>query len=278
MRRLAVPFLVLFCVTTLSGCAILSKIFGGLFEKPKLAFKNVALSQASLSDATVELTWTLSNPNPVGLEIAAVDYAFFVEDKQVVAGSPRKGLTVAADGKSELNFPANVKFADIVPVVQTFLNKDSAKYAAKGSIGFNTPIGLIKFPLSKQGVFDVPKLPQVQFQTPTITNLTATSATIDIPLKVTNKNAFPLPVDLITGGLNIAGASVGSIKTSSIGSLTAKGTQTVSLPLTINFASALQAANAIRQGRARIAFDGSLKSGSVALPLSFAQNVNFKKR
>lgn len=277
MRRVVLPLLLITSVTTLSGCALLSQIFGGIFKKPSLAFKSASLANASLSDATVNLTWTLTNPNPVGLEVAAIDYAFFVEDKQVVAGKPRRGLDIGAEKRSDLVFPANVKFQDIAPVVQTFLTKDTAKFKASGSIGFQTPIGIINFPLAKEGTFAVPKLPQVRFLVPKITNITTSGATIEFPLQVTNKNAFPLPVDLIAGGLNIAGANVGSIRTQSIGSLTAQGTQTVNLPLTVNFASALSAANAIRQGRATVAFDGSLKSGSVAMPLKFSQNLNFTR-
>lgn len=277
MRRALLPLVLILSVVTLSGCAFLSQLFGGVFQKPRLSFKNASLASASLSDATVNLTWTLSNPNPIGLEIASIDYAFFVEGKQVVAGKPPRGLDIGAEKRTELVFPANVKFADIVPVVQTFLEKDTAKFKASGTIGFQTPIGVLRFPLSKEGEFAVPKLPQVKFQAPTITNITASGATIEFPLQVTNKNGFPIPIDLIAGGLKIAGANVGSIKTQSIGSLTAKGTQTVKLPLTINFASALSAANAIRQGRATVAFDGSLKSGSVAMPLKFSQNLNFKR-
>ncbi|MET0402522.1 MAG: LEA type 2 family protein, partial [Cystobacter sp.] len=127
--------LAVLALTFITGCATLQSWAKKAFKKPTLVFKTARLSQASLSDATVDLVYTLNNPTPLGLNLASVNYSFFVEDKQVVAGTPSKGMNLAANGKSELVFPANVRFADIVPVVQTFLTKDSARYRAAGSLG-----------------------------------------------------------------------------------------------------------------------------------------------
>ena len=76
------------CLVMLSGCAALQGFFKKAFQKPRFTFKTARLSQASLSDATVDLVYQLENPNPLGLSLASVNYAFFVEDKQVVAGTP----------------------------------------------------------------------------------------------------------------------------------------------------------------------------------------------
>src|SRR3954469_23645333 len=107
------PLLVLLALSavTFSGCATLSK----LFKKPTIVFKTARLSSASLSDATVDVVYEVRNPNTFGLSLSQVDYAFFVAGKAVVAGSPRKCLTLKARDSNELVFPANVNFADIVP-------------------------------------------------------------------------------------------------------------------------------------------------------------------
>jgi hypothetical protein len=54
-----------------------------------------------------------------------------------------------------------VKFADVAPVLETFLTKDKASYRAEGSIGLKTPLGVIPIPLKQEGTFPIPKLPQV---------------------------------------------------------------------------------------------------------------------
>ncbi|WNG30815.1 LEA type 2 family protein [Cystobacter fuscus] len=261
-----------------TGCAALQKMAKNAFKKPTLTFKTARLSQASLSDATVDLVYQLNNPNPLGLSLASISYAFFVEDKQVVAGTPAKGLNIAANGKSELVFPANVRFADIAPVVTTFLNKDSARYKAQGSLGVKTPLGVLSFPLEHEGTFEVPKIPQVQFQSPRITNVTVQGATVEFPLVVKNRNSFALPVAGIGGALKVAGANVGNLATGNLGLLEPGGTKELTLPLKINFASALSAANALRSGgNAQVMLDGQLQSGSQNVPMDISQLLNFRK-
>ncbi len=262
----------------LGGCASLQNMLKKAFQKPRLNFKTARLQQASLADATVDLVYQIDNPNALGLSLASVSYAFFVEGKQVVAGSPAKGLNIPARGKSELVFPANVKFADIAPVVQTFLTKDTAQYKAQGSVGIQTPLGVLSFPLEHEGTFEVPKVPQVQFNPPRISNVSLQGATVQFPLVVKNRNSFPLPVAGISGALRVAGASVGTLSTGDLGMLEAGATRELTLPLTINFLSAASAASALRSGgNAQVKLEGQLVSGAGKVPLDISQLLNFQR-
>jgi LEA14-like dessication related protein len=267
------------CLLTLAGCANLNKLLAGAFQRPRLAFKRADVGAVSLSGATVNLVYDVENPNPVGLNLAQVSYAFFVEGKQVVAGTPPNGLRLKASGPSELVFPASVKFADVVPVVTTFLTKDAAAYKAQGSLGIQTPIGVLSFPLEHEGTFPVPKLPQVTLAPPRIKSLGLSGATVEFPLTITNRNGFPLPINGLTGALNIAGANVGTLSTGDLGSFAAGAEKKVTLPLQINFARAASAAAALRSGSAaQVGFSGQVLSGAGAgIPLSFTQRVPFTR-
>lgn len=276
MRRTLLFGTVLALSLSLSSCAALRDLFRTAFQKPDLRFKTVNLKNASLSGINLDTVWTLDNPNPVGLSLAELDYKLFIEGKQVVAGSPRRGLTIPADNRADLTFPAQLKFAELAPTLGVFLNQDTAKYRAEGHIGVKTPIGVIKFPLKKEGSFEVPKVPQVEFQQPQVTHLSLSGATLSIPLKLTNRNSFPLPVAGITGQLAIGGANIGNINTGEVGLLAGRGTQTVNLPVTVNFSSALAAANAIRQGKGQVALSGNLVSGGATVPIVLSQLKDFK--
>jgi LEA14-like dessication related protein len=276
MKR-ALPLLLLAVALALPGCAALSKFFAGAFKKPTFTFKSASVENISLESVTLNLTFTLDNPNALGISLAQADYALFVENYQVVAGKPPAGLTIPARGKTDLVFPANVKFADIAPVVQVFLQKDFAQYRAEGRIGVKTPIGVLTFPIAHQDQFEVPKLPAVQFGQPRITNLSLQGATLELPLSITNRNSFNLPVGNLTGNININGANVGQVSTGNLGAIAGKGSQQVNLPLNINFASALQAANAVRSGSGNVGFSGALQSGTASIPLSFNQNLSFRR-
>ncbi|MFL5319661.1 MAG: LEA type 2 family protein [Myxococcaceae bacterium] len=262
---------------SLSGCAALSKLFKSAFRQPELVFKSAQLQDANLGSATVNLIYELRNPNAFGLNLAELSYNFEVEGKQVVAGTPPNGLQIKPNGSTQLTFPANVKSQDIAPVVETFLTKDFANYKAEGHIGIKTPIGIIRLPISKEGQFEVPKVPAVAFGQPRIANLSFTSAQLEFPVTVTNRNTYVLPINQVSGGLLIAGANVGSLATGNLGGLDGKAAKQITLPVTVNFASALSAANAIRQGNANIAWNGAVQSGSVSIPIKLSQNLAFRK-
>lgn len=271
-------FLVASFLVVLPGCAFLQNAFKNVFEKPSFKFKTANLADASLSGMTVDLVYTLDNPNDFGLSLADVDYKLFVEDKQVVAGQPKDGLTLKAKGESDLTFPAGIKFKDLSPVLQTFLNQDTAKYRAEGSIGVKTPVGVIRFPLSKSGVFEIPKVPQLAIESPRISSLTFTGAKMDLPIVLKNRNSFPLPLANLTGNVLVGGARVGALSSENLGILAPGESRTVNLPVTIQFASALSAANAIRSGKGNVALQGQLHSGGEALPIEVSDIVDFLKK
>ncbi len=262
--------------TALSGCAYLSQFLKTAFKEPAFNFKRLGLTDINLGGLTLDTVWQLDNPNNVALSLASVEYALLVDDKQVVAGAPPQGFSMAANGSTDVHFPAGIKFQDLVQVVETFLTKDSATYKASGALGIQTPVGIIKLPLSKTGEFEVPKIPQVVFGDPKVSNLSLTGATIEFPLTVTNKNTFPLPLGVLSGALSVAGANVGTISTGELGLMTEKGTKQVSLPVNVSFLSAASAVvNAVRGGNAPVQFNAQLQSGATTVPLKVDQLVNF---
>src|SRR5919198_4757124 len=121
----------LIALTALSGCAALRKLFQSAFRKPELKFKALAVREVTLTGANLDTVWLLETPNPVGLSLAEIDYSFFVEGKQIVAGKPRNGLHIPASNSAELTFPAEVKFQDLAPALGAFLQKDVATYRAQ---------------------------------------------------------------------------------------------------------------------------------------------------
>ncbi|HZH02226.1 MAG TPA: LEA type 2 family protein, partial [Myxococcaceae bacterium] len=148
---------------------------------------------------------------------------------------------------------------------------------AEGSLGLDTPVGRVRLPLSHEGTFEVPKVPKVDFGTPRIGQISASGATVEFPLSLTNRNGFPLPVQDVTGALQIAGANVGSLSTGNLGALAARGTKQLTLPLTVRFLEAGAAAAALRRGNGQVRFSGSLKSGQMAMPVELAEVLEFRR-
>lgn len=263
-------------VASLTGCAFLSQFLQSAFQQPAFSFRNMALNDISLGGLTLDTVWDLSNPNSVGLSLASVDYALFIDEKQVVAGAPPQGLNIPARGSTELHFPASFKFTDLVAVIDTFLNKDTATWRAEGGLGLQTPVGVLRLPIAKAGDFEVPKVPLIAFDNPRITNVTLQGATIEFPLKVTNRNTYALPIAGLTGNVVMAGNNIGTLSTGNLGQMEGKGLKQVTLPLTINFLQAANAAvTAARGGNAQVNFTAQLQSGPQAVPVRVDQLLTF---
>ena len=272
MKRLLATAL---CLSVLSGCAFLSQFLKAAFQEPSFAFRNIVLQDVSFAGLNLDTVWDLNNPNAVSISLASVDYALFIEGKQVVAGQPQNGLNIAAQASSELHFPAAIKFADVAAVIETFLTKDTASWRAEGALGVQTPIGVIRLPIAKEGQFEVPKLPEIVFGNPRVTNITFSGATVEFPLTVTNKNTYALPI-AVTGNLAIAGGNIGTLSTGSLGAMEGKGAKQVAIPLNINFLNAAGAAvNAVRGGNAQVTFNATVESGGQNVPIKIDQLVNF---
>jgi LEA14-like dessication related protein len=262
-------------LTALCGCALLRQVAASGFEKPSLSFKDATLSDVTLGGATVNLIFTVTNPNDAALSLAETDYKLSIEGKQLVAGKPDAGIKIPARGSTDVTLPASVKFADIAGSIADFLRKEQASYRAEGHIGVDTPIGIAALPFAKEGTVPLPKLPQVSIGTPKIGSIGLTSARIDLPIVFANQNAFALPLGSISGALRIAGAEVGEIGAQPVGRVDAKKAKTVTLPVTVRFSQAMAAARAIREGRAHVAVDGQLAAEGASLPFHVEHDVEF---
>lgn len=273
MNRLA---LLVCSLTLLGSCRALQDALHSFFRQPSFTFRGVNLADATLGGLTLDTIWALDNPNDIGLSLASVDYALFIDDKQVVAGTPPQGLTVAPRGSTELHFPAAIRFSDLASVIETFLTRDTAQYRVEGAVGVQTPLGVLRLPMATSGTFEVPKLPQVAFGSPRLAAASLTQLTIQFPISVRNRNTYPLPIGEIAGALSVGGASVGTLSTPNLGLLQGGATHEVTVPLTVNLLSAGAAAvNAARGRPAALRFDARLNSGTHSLPLQLEQVVSF---
>ncbi|HYV64751.1 MAG TPA: LEA type 2 family protein [Myxococcales bacterium] len=263
------------CAAVLCACAVLRGVAD--FREPSLSFKDASLSDVSLAGATVNLTLTVHNPNPQGISLAETDYKLSVAGKQLVAGNPAGPVRIEGGGSSDVVLPAQIRFADLGDSLAAVLQREQLPYRAEGHLGVSTPLGVVPLGFSKEGTFPVPRLPTVTLQSPRIAALSLTQAVLDVPLTLMNPNSFPLPLGAVTGNFRIEGAEVGRIASPELGSLEARKTRTVAVPVTVRFAEALAAARAVREGRARVALDGILSSGGASVPVHVEREVDFTR-
>lgn len=154
------------------------------------------------------------------------------------------------------------------------MQKDVAHYTAAGTVGVNTPIGVLNFPLSHSGMFDVPKLPEIQLQAPVLNNITLTSAHLSVPILIINKNSFPLPFGGLNTQVTIGGAAALAPAIQQQSALAPHENRSVNLGVDVNFMQAgMAVANAIRNRQADIGIRGTINVGGLNLPVNLHQNL-----
>lgn len=250
----------------------------GQFKKPDVAYKSASLSDVSLSGATLNVVAGVNNPNPVGLALADVDYRLSIDGHPVAAGKPPEGLEIPANGAADVTLPASFKFADLGQAVATVLSKGSAGYRAEGTLGLKTPIGVVRVPLSHEGTFTLPSMPGIALGTPRLTNVALDHATVELPVTLTGKGSLPVPLQALQAAVTIGGAHVGEVSAKDLGTLQPGDSRSVTLPLTVPFSGALEAAQAIMKGgTVPISLQGQLQSGPAPVPFALTTNTQFRR-
>jgi LEA14-like dessication related protein len=261
-----------------ASCATLEQLAAGAFQKPTLAYKSASLADVSLSGATLNVVTTVNNPNGVGLSLADLDYRLSIEGHPVATGQPPGGLQIPANGSADVTLPATFKFTDLGQAVTTVLSKGNAGYRAEGTIGLNTPIGVVHLPLSHEGTFSLPDMPGIALGTPRLTGVAIDHVTVELPVTLTGKGTLPVPLQALEAAVSIGGTRVGEVSAKDLGTLEPGASRSVSLPLTIPFSGALGATQAILKGGAvPISLDGQLQSGPAPVPFGLKTTATFRR-
>jgi LEA14-like dessication related protein len=257
------------------GCATLQQL---TVSKPTLTFETARIDHVDFDAADVTLLYAVQNPNSAAIHLVNVSYAFDVDGHALVAGQPPNGFSFPP-GNSQLSFPVRLVWTQLFPALQAMATQDTVHYKASGTVGIDTILGPLTFDLSHEGTLPTPKLPQISIDPPKLSSLSPLGARLNIPLRVTNKNAFPLPMAGITGDVRIAGESVGKLLLPAQSVVPANQESVVQIPLEISFLSAgLAVAKSLQAGQVEIVIEGKLAIGATSsLPVHVSQTVQVQR-
>lgn len=274
MRRVPWWFSSSLSCSFLCSCSFAQQVASSAFERPTLSFKEARLPSIDFTGAELDLVFQVTNPNSVGIDLTRASYALTVEGHQVTSGAPKNGLQIPGRGTAEVTFPAQVRWNEIAPALEAVFAMDQVHYKASGELGF----GPVTLPVSHEGTFAAPKMPQLDIGRPQITSLSLTGARLSLPLQISNLNGFPLPLGGLVGAVDLAGARVGRIAMAEAAPVPSNGHTTVNVPLDVSFLSTGQAvAEAIRTGVAEVKVDAVLNAAGASLPLKVAKTVELQR-
>lgn len=261
-----------------SGGITIPVRFSDALKLPRLALKGVSLSELSLEGATAVITVSTDNPAPIPIDLGPSHLSLFIDSNKVAELQPPAGTRLAAASTSELALPLRFSFGSLLTAAVGVAAKPrTATLRVEGSLSLPTPVGIFQVPVQESQPLELPRLPELAFGAPRLGNITLTSATVEVPVVVTNRNQFSVPAIRVAGALAIAGARVGEISSGDLGTLEAGGVRTFAVPITLDLLRTMAAAQAVRTGSASLAFDGTVASGELSLPLQWKQTVAFTR-
>jgi len=253
----------------LFSCAGMEKII----QPPSIRIDTVKLASVDFEKLGLDIVFQVNNPNPFGLSLSGFDYAFTIENKQLLSGRDTRGLALAGQKVSEMHFPLTIKFADVYQLISEKKDLDTLAYSFSGTI---IPAGLLaafKIPFSKSGHLPNVRLPQLSLKNVKMQKLSLSGVDLKLLVGLKNPNSFGFNVGKLDYKLDLAGKPFASGITGKLLDVPAKGDGVIELPISISSAGVLgslysalsgQSIAASLQGTAEL----TTQHGTVPLPFN----------
>ena len=192
--------MLIICVTAclaLAGCASLQDIV----QKPTVEVADVRLANLSLSAATLLVDLKIDNPNPVGVDVRAVDYNLKINNKSFIKGTADQGIQLPGSGSENVELPLQVNYFDLYDTALELFTNESVAYDLSGSVG----IGPFTIPFHTAGQLPIPKLPHVRMKSVDVAAISFTGADLVFTLGLENPNAFPIDINELACDIKLGG-------------------------------------------------------------------------
>jgi len=204
---------------------------------PIVTFRAATLAAADFEGVTVDVAFDVENPNPFALPVVRLTHAVAVDGVPAYSSSTPCNAAVASRGTFPVTVPVFLPFGRIPGIAEKVLRARPISYRATGTVGFQTPAGVMELPIGWEGTMPLPRPPEFSFEGIDVGGLGALTLSFDVKLRILNPNAFPLPPGRLGHRLSVAGAPVAS-GDQKFPPVQAGGTATFSIPARVNIVGA----------------------------------------
>lgn len=259
----------------LGGCQTLLNLIRTGLREPEVRITKMELKDVALDRVKMLFHTTLTNPNPVGLELAGLGYALRVEGDQLARGDIDEDLKLKARGRSSLRFPVDLHLGRTSGAILKLLELDEADYGIDAAFRFRLPeLGKVEVPVSFDGKFPVPKIPEIQVRDVRFTSIGPGGLGMRLVTTVKNVNRFAIPVDGFRFNFKLNGRTV--LKNERVSGMTLKARQTRDIPLDFTFGlleAGLTAASLLSEPTLRWELDAQVAAGILDLPFDASGRI-----
>jgi LEA14-like dessication related protein len=240
--------LALAALLALGGCASVRSILGAGFERPTLAYESWSANDLDLDGVTIALHYRLQNPNGFGLDLRRLGYRLEVEGRRVAEGSLPGGLQIRAQGATPIAIPVRLRWREVPGFVELLLTRAEVAYRVSGDVGVGSPLGTLDIPFEHEDRVPVPRPPSIGIDGVTVRESSLSNLSLDLRVRVENRNSFPLPAGALTYGLRVGQRDLLSGGSQPLAAVPGGGRATVAIPIRISAAGAAEAVASLLGG------------------------------
>ncbi|HJN75474.1 MAG TPA: LEA type 2 family protein [Myxococcota bacterium] len=215
---------------------------------PKVSFQRIDVLAVDWDGVDADFLFDVDNPNPIDVSMARFDYALAFEQVEWLSGDSPDGLVLSAEDSSELALPVSIEFESLFDMVQAVRGQDEIGFGLDGSFGFDTPVGPLDVPYDEDGGFPAPRRPGFTMNKLKLKNLNISGAELALKLDVDNEHGSNLFFENVDYQIALAGVDIGGGFIDELGSVDGATTETVSIPIEIDFLDAGVALYSVLQG------------------------------
>ncbi len=237
MNRRGLLAIMLLAVAGLSGCASFDAVKKAAgIKDPEVSISGIGVSSISMEGMTLQFALDVDNPNPLPLSLAGFDYALKLDGSQLLAGEQRDRVEIKARGKSQVQIPVSLKFADLSRLLSGGLAGESLDYELQTAALVDLPVvGVKRFPASRKGEFPVPRPPTVSLTGIDIQQIGLTGAKLVIGATLENPNGFGMEIGSLAYDLAVNGRRWAKSSLDGGVALRGKGSGSISIPVELDF-------------------------------------------
>jgi LEA14-like dessication related protein len=260
-------------VLLLGGCASIQRLAAEAFTPPRLHLDRARVAEVDLEGASVNLDFTLENPNDLTLRVARASWRLQVEGVEVSEGTLPGGLTLPARGAAPFTARVRLRWADLSRLAEPLRRQPEVAYRVDGAVGVETPVvGVVSLAFKHEGRVPVPRLPILRLAGVSADLRSLIDLDLGLTLEVENPNAFPLPGAELRFDLLVNGVQVVSGREATLAALPAGGQARIKLPVDISLLGAGRAAASLRGG-GELRLRGTVRAGGLETPVDLRLDV-----
>lgn len=134
-----------------ASCTYLRDLVGMAIKKPKIQLSQIHVTKASLTELDLVISTVVTNTNSFDVNLAEMDYRFFVNNHGLATGSVKDLVTVHAESSTPVDIPLSIRAQEALGLISSALFSGKPLLTRwEMACKFKTTVGIIKVDFSEE--------------------------------------------------------------------------------------------------------------------------------